>query len=318
MVSRAIDALRSVYRRFVPQGLRRCATPINHFVGRLATDESFRREMIVAWRCRLARPVLQVKTPHGPLFVDLRCECVGRPLFNNGEYEPCETLFLRKILRPGLCFCDIGANIGYYTVLGSLLVGKSGRVLAFEPDPHNYSILKSNIVARRLGNVSLFNQALGDNEGKTLLFRSGSNFGDHRLYDSAAGGRATVPIQIRRLDDVLEQGRCRLPDVIKMDVQGYEGLVFRGMKSLLSLPRPLTILAEYWPHGLSKAGSSGKEMYALLLECGFRSYLLGPESMPKPATWSDLEAAISLQGYRDLDDAFVNVVFMKGMEPADS
>jgi hypothetical protein len=162
----------------------------------------------------------------------------------------------------------------------------------------------------------VFNQALGDKAGETLLFRSVSNLGDHRLYRGDTAGRASVRVQIRRLDEVLEQGRCPLPDVIKMDVQGYEGLVLRGMRSLLSLPRPLTILTEYWPHGLSQGGSSGKEVYALLSECGFRSYLLEAESKLRPTTLSDLEAASSLRGHGDLDAAYVNVVFMKGVEPA--
>jgi FkbM family methyltransferase len=219
------------------------------------------------------------------------------------------------VLRPGLCFCDIGANIGYFTVLGSLLVGKSGRVLAFEPDPHNYRILNSNVALRRLSNISLFNRALGDNSGEASLFRSGSNFGDHRLCRGAANGRASVRIQVSRLDEVLEKSRCRIPDVIKMDVQGYEGLVLRGMKSLLSSPRPLTFLIEYWPYGLSQTGSSGQEVYGLLSDHGFRLYLLGTDAELKPATWSDLEAAIAQRGHRDSDDAFVNVVFLRGTEP---
>ena len=211
-----------------------------------------------------------------------------------------------------MCFCDIGANIGYFTTLAAKLVGRFGQVLAFEPDTHNYRLLTKNIVNNGIENTLLFDKALGAQPDVVTLFRSATNLGDHRLYSEGAGtDRVTAQIQITTLDQVVQRGAARLPDVIKIDVQGFEGQVFRGMASLLTLSRPLTILTEFWPYGLSQAGSSSEEVYELLSEHGFRSSLLQENGEACPAGWDDLISAIPPFDPNHPDNSYINVVFEK-------
>src|SRR4051794_38341269 len=116
------------------------------------------------------------------LTVDLRDELgVGRPLWSTGKYEPAETIFLRRELQQGGTFVDIGANLGYFSTLGAKCVGPQGKVIAIEPDPHNFSLLLRNVLRNSLDQVALYNVALGERPSTLFFNRSKTNFGDHRV-----------------------------------------------------------------------------------------------------------------------------------------
>ncbi len=98
-----------------------------------------------------------------------------------GKYEPYETQLILRQTKIGDTVVDVGANIGYYTLLLANKVGKTGKVYAFEPDKINFEILAKNVKENNLENVVMINAAVGKKEGKLKLHRSEENFGDHKL-----------------------------------------------------------------------------------------------------------------------------------------
>jgi len=183
------------------------------------------------------------------------------------KYEPYLTELMLAKIKKGDVILDIGANIGYYTVLFADKVGKSGKIIAIEPDPINFQILQKNIKENKLFNVVAVQAAVGKENKKMKIFESEENFGDHRMYETLrpAGTsldrevRKSVDVFCRRLDDLLKELEYKKIDFIKMDVQGFESLVIEGGKETIEKNKP-TIFFEYWPWGAKNAGSEIKEM----------------------------------------------------------
>ena len=184
--------------------------------------------------------------------------------------------FLSAHVKPGMTVVDIGANQGLYTLLFARLAGPGGRVLAFEPDDLLHGALAANVEFNRADRVTLYPVALGSKRGEMTLYRSLLNSGDNRLAARSAEGsgpRDTVQVRIERLDEVLGGEAI---DFIKMDVQGWEMEVFRGMQALLDSPAnaTLAIYFEYWPQGLRDAGSEPEEPLEFLANNGFTVHSL--------------------------------------------
>src|SRR5262249_5079594 len=157
-----------------------------------------------------------------------------RPLSTGKGYEQGETAFLKETLREGMVFVDVGANIGYFTTLAARLVGRSGKVIAVEPEPRNYKLLRANIERNGLTNVQSFNCALGDGPGEAQLRRSVWNFGDHTISRTGGSGNAFVTVPIESADRLLKTAGVPAVHVVKIDVQGYEVHVQRGMETILT------------------------------------------------------------------------------------
>jgi FkbM family methyltransferase len=228
-----------------------------------------------AWEWYINRTHLaKVKVLGRPMYLDLRDVGFARPLYEKGVHEPAETDFLAKVLRPGMTFVDIGANIGYYTILGAAAVGKEGRVIAFEPEPHNLEILKKNIALNRFGNVVIENKAISDRAGPAELFLSEDNYGDHRIYRGRAEkARPSVPIETVSLDEYVRQRGLRV-DVIKMDIQGAEFAALQGMRKTLAENEDIILVTEFWPLGLTAFGVRPEDFLHELPRLGFRIYEL--------------------------------------------
>lgn len=190
-------------------------------------------------------------------------------------YEPAETALFRCEIRPGQVVLDIGANIGYYTLIAAKLVGPKGRVVAFEPDPANFALLKKNVEANGHRNVTLFQKALSDRTGKAKLYLNPTNKGDHRLYDSG-DGRSFVTVTMARLDDVLLK-MDRQVHFIKMDVQGAEASALGGMRGLLRRNRSLKLVTEFSPGALRLQGSDPAGYLKALQKAGFHLWEIPPQ-----------------------------------------
>lgn len=174
--------------------------------------------------------------------------------------------FLLRHVRRGMTVVDVGANIGLYSLFLAEQVGDHGKVFAFEPDPVLFEAAVTN--SRRNGKngvITAENLALGSRRGEAKLYRSAYNSGDNRLSASHTHGE-TVPVQVARGDDVL--GGAKI-DLIKMDVQGWEAEVLRGMVETLRSNPGLIVFFEYWPEGLHKAGEKPLAPIEILRRCGF-------------------------------------------------
>jgi FkbM family methyltransferase len=174
-----------------------------------------------------------------------------------GKYEEYETKLILKQVKPTDVVVDVGANIGYYTVL---LAQKAKIVYAIEPEEETFEILSKNVVENKLKNVVLIKAAVGDGNGMVELYKSFLNNGDHRLWGNS-DTRETEVVCLRKLDDMLVNEEKI--DLIKIDTQGWEPAVIGGAKNIIERDRP-TIFLEYSPKEYDKAGHKGKKMLPYL------------------------------------------------------
>ena len=154
---------------------------------------------------------------------------------------------------------DIGANIGYYTLIFARLVGETGRVFAFEPDPANFALLKKNIETNGYHNVVLEQKAVSSTTGSLKLYISEDSAGDHKIYDSGEA-RQFIEIEAVSLDDYFSH-KDGAVDCIKMDIQGAEWAALQGMSTLLSDTINMKLFMEYWPDGLEDFGANFTRPY---------------------------------------------------------
>jgi FkbM family methyltransferase len=164
-------------------------------------------------------------------------------------------------LHKGDVFVDIGANIGYFTLLASDAVGDTGKVFAFEPDPRNLRLLRKNVEANQCGNVWVEEKAITQAYKPLTLYLSHINFGDHRIYASHDDTlynhglqRSQVQVEGITLDGYLPAG-SRV-NFVKMDIHCAEYFALQGMKRVLRENHDVLCVMEFWPHGLLEAGAS--------------------------------------------------------------
>jgi FkbM family methyltransferase len=220
-------------------------------------------------------------------------------------YEPFETELLLRQVQPGDVALDLGANIGFHTLLLARAVGPSGRVYAFEPDPANFALLKRNVERHGYGNVVLVQKAVSDKTSTATLFRSGDNSGDHRLAP-AAEGRAELAVETVRLDDYFAGQEVRV-GVVKMDIQGSEAGALSGMRGLLSGSPGVALFCECWPHGLARAGASPQAFLSELEGLGFSLYHISePQRRTRP-----VEAGELLHALPQERDVFTNLLCIR-------
>jgi FkbM family methyltransferase len=179
-----------------------------------------------------------------------------------------EAILLRKLVRPGMQVIDVGANIGLYSLLLARLVEPTGSVLAFEPEPNLFAILRENCVSNNATNLVLFQCALGRMNGLASFHRSAFNSGDNRLGRASAAHDA-VEVRVERFDDFQPDSK---PDFVKIDVQGHELAALSGMERALSPNPGVRVLFEFSPAALRKAGTAPDLLLEFFRERGFELY----------------------------------------------
>lgn len=198
-------------------------------------------------------------------------------------YEPGMTRLLMRELKPGAVFCDIGAHIGYYALLGARLVGCRGRVVAFEPEPENASVLRRNVALNGYDHLVVMEKAVADRKGKTSLFRSTLE-GSHSLYDlpSSLAAGEVIDVETVTLDEVISSLGLQGVDLVKIDAEGAEAAVLKGMHGLLASVHPPNVIIEYNPERQAAAGLTGEQFFDLLKQCGFSRIALIDDDLQLP------------------------------------
>jgi FkbM family methyltransferase len=172
-------------------------------------------------------------------------DLVGRAAFYAGELDRKITWICRKLIRRGDTVLDIGANIGMVTVHMASLVGRSGVVHAFEPNPTLVGFLRRTLDRNCLPQVKLHEFALGPAESSLELRVPRSNAGEGSLVRNIdAKDCLSVQVRVQTLDDVGKQQDIKRVSLLKIDVEGFEASVFRGALSFLERVRPEAILFE--------------------------------------------------------------------------
>jgi FkbM family methyltransferase len=220
---------------------------------------------------------------------------VGRAVFFTGDLDAKITALCRKIVRPGDTVIDIGANLGAVTYVLASLVGSTGQVHAFEPNPNLANLLSEARQRNNKPNVVVHQIALGDVAGVLPLAVPQGNLGAASLVPSRQKGDA-ISAQVHRLDDVLEMSRhIRL---MKMDVEGFESQVLRGAIGLFDTNPPYAILFEL------NDGLTGplieNDTYRFLHERGYSLY-----SIPRTLFRARLEATDAHASTRPISHDFL-------------
>ncbi len=157
-----------------------------------------------------------------------------------GTYEVEKQKLFKKIVKPGDVVFDIGANVGFYALLASQLVGPSGKVIAFEPLNKNVSYIRRHIKINNLDNVSIIEAAVADKGGIGFLIRGTDRFTGHLDSNSNKEGLRVKTIS---LDEGVETGLIPMPDVLKIDVEGGEYNALKGAENIIKTKKPSVIIA---------------------------------------------------------------------------
>ncbi len=214
---------------------------------------------------------IQLPSQYGCAFVvpSLR-EPIGFHILVNGIYEPTVVAFILSQLKAGFVFVDIGANIGVFTVPAAKRIGPSGHVLAIEPSPRIFSYLKQNVTLNKLSNVGLRQCAAFSKNEKMLPFYE-APIGHFGMGALAPQFRADpIFVQAQTLDNMLNEQGIGHVDVIKVDVEGFEAMVFQGAERLLTGNSPPLIAFEFcdWAEARLPQGGVG-DAQRLLRDYGY-------------------------------------------------
>lgn len=159
--------------------------------------------------------------------------------FISGRYEPEKTATIGANVRAGDVVFDVGAHVGYFTVLMSQLVRPGGRIFAFEPRPLNQRFLERHLRVNGCDNVEVLHLSLGDRNGPARLeTRTGTGTGHLSEHGDLA-------VEMASVDELVESGRLPPPTFIKIDVEGGEVMVLEGARRVLETHRPRMVLATH-------------------------------------------------------------------------
>ncbi|NUH36282.1 FkbM family methyltransferase [Streptomyces samsunensis] len=216
------------------------------------------------------------RTRFGATFAVDTQDLIQRYLYLFGVWEPHMTRWLQRRLKPGDVFVDVGANIGYYSVLASRLVGGSGKVVAVEASPTFLRLLQRHARRNGCANIRTVNAAVSDREELlTFILASSRNMGANSVVPYDGPAESTFEIAARPLPDLLTEDEITRARVIKVDVEGAEGGVVRGLVPLLDRLRPdAELTVEVTPQRMAELGDSVEELLAALTGHGFHVYRL--------------------------------------------
>lgn len=197
----------------------------------------------------------------------------------NYSTESLETKVFEKYLKPGMRILDLGANIGFYTLLASTKVGKNGQVIAFEPSPQNLKLIDSSLKENSFSNVIVVNAAVSDFVGKSFLHISPYYNSEHSLfkYHYSSGNvnnTDKIMIDVTTVDKALEERADYTVDLIKMDIEGSESKALKGMQQVLEENEHLVLITEFWPKGFENAKSDPKDFLEKLEKFDFKIHYI--------------------------------------------
>ena len=185
-----------------------------------------------------------------------------------GVYGEFDTDVFKNSVKEGDIVVDVGASIGYYTLIAARIVGNKGKVFAFEPDPKNFEILKKNVEINKYHNVVLEQKAVSSITGKINLYSS-EGIGFHSTNNPNSTSPA-FPVESVSLDDYFgKRNLLDKIDFVKIDVEGAEFQVLKGMTTILKQSLHLKIFTEFMKYFLVQVGVEPKNMLQLLSDNGF-------------------------------------------------
>ena len=252
---------------------------------RLIAREDFRHNPAkvvmkrVAWRLRWAARSSPMRLRHSAGFTLVAPRsAAGALIYYLGSSEPESAAFIRRFLKPGMVFFDVGAHIGEYSLIAASSVGERGRVHAFEAQPSTAAILRQNCAANQADNVVVNSCAVSDREGH-LDFDISPEPAMSSIAPAQRRNRkilARIRVRSITLDEYCRQNEI-WPDLMKIDVEGAERLVFEGADGMLRRPAAPAVVFECLESTYRQFGCSPDQVVGLLRVHGYRIHRISAQ-----------------------------------------
>lgn len=225
------------------------------------------------------KAVILINVQGNKMYVNTDDKGIVPLLLRDGEMEKYDTELFKKMVKEGMVVVDVGANIGYYTLIAAKLVRKEGIVYAFEPEPSNYELLCKNIEVNGYTNVVPVQKAVSSKHGKTKLWCDKVNFASPSFSrenvlsfsnDAVLEKHNFVEVETVTLDEFFENTvKNTKVDFMKIDAEGAEGLIVDGAEKILK-NNDLKIIMEFWPDALRNVGTDPLQALYKLQKYGFK------------------------------------------------
>ncbi len=210
-----------------------------------------------------------VNTPHGRFWVDPFSN-LGVEISRHGSYESGMRKVIEKYLSPGAAFVDLGANEGYFTVIGARRCGTSGRVVAVEPQERLLPIIAENLLLNGVEGVSVLNIAVTDSSGvATIHLTADMNTGASGLFKSVKYDLPTQQVATQTLARVLDDEGLTHVDLMKVDIEGFEYEALLGSKEVFEQRRVRVLALELHPTILAARGKRVADITQMLAACDY-------------------------------------------------
>lgn len=229
--------------------------------------------------------LILVHTPQCKLYVNSDDKGVAPSLFKKGVYNTYQTDLFKKFIRKDTILLDIGANVGYFTLIAAGII-EDGKVYSFEPENNNYEILLKNIELNGFKNIVPLRKAVSNSNGVTKLFKDKKNFGCHSLSKgNVHENNGFIEVETIALDSFLEKinfdhNRSNSNEsniFVKLDVQGFESFVLEGAENLLKQSN-IVMMMEFWPEGIKNTGKDPLKLLNQIKSSGFQINVIDLEN----------------------------------------
>ena len=259
---------------------------------------------------------VNAKVAYGSVLTVNPREGLGRCMYYFGKWEPNLSQWLSKRLGPNDVFVDIGANVGYFSLLASRLVGSGGKVVAIEALPEIYGLLRGNIEKNAATNVRAVNLAVWDSNAELKIFTHPNNHVGCTTVMKAWAGRWGLEefskVRAVPLPGILENAEAGRVRLIKIDVEGAEWHVLKGLESMLSGCRQdLEIIVEVTPVALAAEGKSWRDIFGFFERYAFHPYVIpndySVDAYLRPTRLDKLQRALELKADEQCDLVFSKI-----------
>lgn len=198
-------------------------------------------------------------------------------------HEPLSTKLTLQELKEGMVCLDVGSNIGYYALMESNKVGKTGRVIAIEPSPKNYEYLKRNIGLSKFNNVELYNFAAGEKDGEVKFFihKKSNHCSVIKEGQKIPESGKVINVSMRSMDSFVEEKQLDRVDFVRMDVEGFEVKIFEGMWNVIKKFQPI-IQMEF--HYVPITYEEKKLFFKKIKSLGYEIIHFIPRDLDRPIT----------------------------------
>lgn len=259
------DGLAFYRREFIERG--QPYTALVHSFLQSAEFLQLNRDKFAAAVLASASQIRLIQLPEFQIFLRLSDPHIARGMVESQTYEHHVTAAIRPYLKPGITVLDIGANVGYFTLLAARALAGQGRIVAFEPNRFNCELIRLSLAQNGITNVTLHERAVSDRAGTLLLLPDGSNGRLLTNEQPTAAPNADerewldqhpLLVETVALDDLL--GDLDRVDLVKIDIEGAEPMALRGMAGLIRRHRPV-IFTELSPVLLEATAQTAPDAY---------------------------------------------------------